>query len=61
MVPNGLSLGVRPDRDRLQQYAEAFQRERGYTYDRDPSQPGWFALILNTRWADHTQPSPPFT
>ena len=47
MVPDGPGLGVTLDRDRLQQYAEAFQREGGYPYDRDPSRPGWFALILN--------------
>ena len=40
MVPDGLGLGVTLDRDRLQQYAEAFQREGGYPYDRDPSRPG---------------------
>ena len=33
MVPNGPRLGVTLDRDRLQQYAEAFQREEGYPYD----------------------------
>jgi len=40
MVPDGPGLGVTLDRDRLQQYAEAFQHEGGYPYDRDPSRPG---------------------
>ena len=61
VVPDGPGLGVMLDRDRLQQYAEAFQREGGYPYDRDPSRPGWFALVPNTRWADHTLPGLPFT
>ena len=59
MVPDGPGLGVTLDRDRLQQYAEAFQHEEGYPYDRDPSRPGWFALIPNTRWADYKLPSLP--
>ena len=59
MVPDAPGLGVTMDRDRLQQYAEAFQREGGYPYDRDPSRPGWFALVPNTRWADHTLPGLP--
>ena len=59
MVPGAPGLGVTMDRDRLQQYAEAFQREGGYPYDRDPSRPGWFALVPNTRWADHTLPGLP--
>ena len=36
IVPDAPGLGVIMDRDRLQQYAEAFQREGGYPYDRDP-------------------------
>ena len=39
-----------PDRP---QYAEAFQRKGGYPYDRDPSRPGWFALVP-ILLADHT-------
>ena len=61
VVPNGPGLGVMMDQDRLQQYVEAFQREGGYTYDQDPSRPGWFALVPNTRWADHPLPGLPFT
>jgi glucarate dehydratase len=51
-VPPGPGLGVRLDRDRVERYAELFRRQGGYAYDRDPSRPGWFPLVPNTRWAD---------
>jgi len=61
VVPNSPGLGVTMNQDRLQQYVEAFQHEGGCTYDQDPSRPGWFALVPNTRWADHPLPGLPFT
>ena len=61
VVPNGPGLGVKMDQDRLQQYVEAFQRARGYTYDQNPSRPGCFALVPNARWVDHPLPGLPFT
>lgn len=51
-VPRGPGLGVELDRDKLGEYAELFRRLGGYTYDRDPGRPGWFAHIPNRDWAD---------
>lgn len=50
-VPDGPGLGVRLDRNKVEQYAEAYQRLGDYPYDRDPSRPEWFPLIPNQRWA----------
>ena len=49
-VPNGPGLGVTLDRDKLAEYHELFKQMGGYTYDRDPSRPGWYPLVPNTRW-----------
>lgn len=51
-VPEGPGLGVRLDRDKLAEYAEAYKRLGGYPYDQDPLRPGWAPLIPNDRWAD---------
>jgi glucarate dehydratase len=51
-VPDGPGLGVQLDRDKVHEYAELYQELGGYTYDRDPGRPGWFALVPNDRWAD---------
>jgi glucarate dehydratase len=53
-VPTGPGLGVELDRERLAEYAELFQSQGSYAYDRDPGRPGWFPLVPNTRWADPT-------
>ncbi|MDQ3890154.1 MAG: mandelate racemase [Actinomycetota bacterium] len=53
-VPNGPGLGVRLDRDKLEEYAELYRRLGGYPYDRDPGRPHWFALVPNQEWADPT-------
>ena len=50
-LPTGPGLGVKLDRDKLQQYAELFRREGGYAYDRDPQRPEWFAMVPETRFA----------
>jgi glucarate dehydratase len=52
-VPEGPGLGVTVDRDKLQEYAEAYKQLGGYPYDRDPVRPDWFALVPNERWANH--------
>jgi glucarate dehydratase len=54
-VPDGPGLGVRLDRDRVERYAELYRELGGYPYDRDPSRPGWFALVPNEQWADPEQ------
>jgi glucarate dehydratase len=51
-VPTAPGLGVELDRDKLGQYADLYKSLGGYPYDRDPSRPGWFSVVPNTRWAD---------
>ena len=53
-VPDGPGLGVQLDRAKLDEYAALYRELGGYSYDRDPGRPGWFALVPNdrTRWAD---------
>src|SRR5215210_6704047 len=51
-VPDAPGLGVRLDRDKLAEYAEAYRRLGGYPYDQDPLRPGWTPTIPNDRWAD---------
>ncbi|WP_164834713.1 enolase C-terminal domain-like protein [Sinorhizobium meliloti] len=51
-VPTAPGLGVELDRDKLGQYADLHKALGGYPYDRDPSRPGWFSVVPNTRWAD---------
>lgn len=58
-VPEGPGLGVELDRDKLAEYAELYRRLGGYTYDRDPGRPGWFAHIPNRDWADPKAPAEP--
>jgi glucarate dehydratase len=51
-VPNGPGLGVKLDRDKVDEYAELFKRLGGYAYDQDPLRPGWTPTVPNNRWAD---------
>jgi glucarate dehydratase len=51
-VPEGPGLGVRLDREKLAEYAEAYKRLGPYPYDRDPLRPGWAPTVPNDRWAD---------
>ncbi|WP_226781572.1 enolase C-terminal domain-like protein [Oceaniglobus trochenteri] len=51
-VPTGPGLGVEVDREKVRQYAEHFREVGGYTYDRDPGRPDWFAMVPETRFAD---------
>ena len=51
-VPGGPGLGVKLDREKLAEYAEAYKRLGGYPYDRDPLRPGWAPTVPNNRWAD---------
>ena len=46
----GPGLGVTLDRNKLAEYHELFKKMGGYTYDRDPSRPGRYPLVPNTRW-----------
>jgi glucarate dehydratase len=58
-VPEGPGLGVDLDRERVAKYAELFERQGGYPYDRDPSRPEWYPLVPNTDWADPSDGSTP--
>ena len=51
-VPNGPGLGVKLDREKLNQYSELYKELGGYPYDQDPLRPGWAPLVPNDRWAD---------
>lgn len=54
-VPHGPGLGVTLDRDRLDRYAALYRETGGYPYDRDPSRPGWYAMVPNQSWAPHVR------
>ena len=58
-VPEGPGLGVRLDRDKVQQYAQQFEQLGPYPYDRDPGRPGWYPLVPNRSWDDPTRAAPP--
>jgi glucarate dehydratase len=51
-VPDAPGLGVKLDRDKLNQYAELYKKLGNYAYDQDPLRPGWSPTIPNNRWAD---------
>jgi glucarate dehydratase len=58
-VPDGAGLGVKLNRDKLNEYAELYQRLGGYSYDQDPNRPNWSPIVPNNRWADETDASTP--
>lgn len=51
-VPNDPGLGVRLNREKLNEYAEMYKRLGGYPYDQDPMRPNWTPTVPNNRWAD---------
>lgn len=51
-LPQGPGLGVELDRDKLARYAEYYREVGGYSYDRDPGRPGWYAMLPEQRFAD---------
>jgi glucarate dehydratase len=51
-VPDAPGLGVKLDRNKLNQYAELYKKLGGYPYDQDPLRPGWCPTIPNNRFAD---------
>jgi glucarate dehydratase len=51
-VPTGAGLGVKLNRDKLEEYSDLYKRLGGYPYDRDPLRPDWSPLVPNDRWAD---------
>ena len=51
-VPEGPGLGVKLNREKVQQYSELYKRLGSYPYDQDPLRPAWAPTIPNNRWAD---------
>ncbi|HEY8558864.1 MAG TPA: enolase C-terminal domain-like protein [Pyrinomonadaceae bacterium] len=51
-VPDAPGLGIKLDREKLNEYAELYKRLGGYNYDKDPLRPDWSPIVPNTRWAD---------
>lgn len=51
-VPDGPGLGVRLNREKVEQYSELYKRLGNYPYDQDPLRPEWTPTIPNNRWAD---------
>jgi glucarate dehydratase len=51
-VPEEPGLGVRLDRDKLDEYAELYKELGGYPYDRDPGHPEYYPLIPKQHFAD---------
>ncbi len=51
-VPTAPGLGVKLNRDKLNEYSELYKRLGSYPYDQDPLRPGWTPLVPNNRWAD---------
>ena len=51
-VPEGPGLGVKLNREKVQQYSELYKRLGSYPYDQDPLRPEWAPTIPNNRWAD---------
>ena len=51
-VPDAPGLGIRLDREKMEEYAELYRELGGYPYDRDPGHPGQYALVPKQGFAD---------
>ena len=51
-VPEGPGLGVKLNREKVEQYSELYKRLGSYPYDQDPLRPAWTPTIPNNRWAN---------
>jgi glucarate dehydratase len=58
-VPEKAGLGIKLDRDKLDEYSELYKRLGGYNYDKDPLRPDWSPIVPNTRWADESDARTP--
>ncbi len=58
-VPTAPGLGVKLNREKLQEYSELYKRLGSYPYDQDPNRPGWTPTIPNNRWADRNDARTP--
>jgi glucarate dehydratase len=51
-VPDAPGLGIRLDREKLEEYAELYREIGGYPYDRDPGHPERYTLVPKQRFAN---------
>jgi glucarate dehydratase len=51
-VPAEAGLGIKLNRDKLNEYSELYKQIGGYSYDKDPLRPDWSPVVPNNRWAD---------
>ena len=51
-VPDAPGLGIRLDREKLEEYAELYKDLGGYPYDRDPGHPERYTLVPKQRFAN---------
>lgn len=51
-VPKEPGLGVKLNREKLQEYSELYKRLGSYPYDQDPLRKGWAPVLPNNRWAN---------
>jgi glucarate dehydratase len=58
-VPEKPGLGIKLDREKLQEYSENYKRLGNYSYDKDPLRPSWSPIVPNNRWADETDERTP--
>jgi glucarate dehydratase len=59
-VPEGPGLGVKLNREKVEQYSELYKRLGSYPYDQDPLRPEWTPTIPNKRWADPLDDRSPY-
>ncbi len=62
-VPTTPGLGIKLNREKLQEYSELYKRLGSYPYDQDPLRKDWTPTIPNNRWAnplDARKPEIPF-
>ena len=50
-LPQGPGLGVLLDHNKLETYKEYYREYGGYSYDRDPERPDWYAVLPNRVYA----------
>lgn len=58
-VPDMAGLGIKLNRDKLNEYSELYKELGGYSYDKDPLRPDWSPIVPNTRWANPSDASVP--
>jgi glucarate dehydratase len=51
-IPDAPGLGIRLDREKLEEYAELYKDLGGYPYDRDPGHPERYTLVPKQRFAN---------